>query len=126
LKRKVEFKRDTILGLLDYCKDIFPNEGILLLRGKVSSERIIVYQLIIPPLATHGAHFSGFPYHMLPFDSTIVGVAHSHPSGILEPSLQDLHHVFGRILAICGPPFIDERNVAVFDPEGQRVDFEVS
>jgi proteasome lid subunit RPN8/RPN11 len=63
---------------------------------------------------------------MLPFDSTIVGVAHSHPSGVIKPSLQDLHHVFGRILAICGPPFQNERNVAVFDPDGNEIEFTVS
>jgi proteasome lid subunit RPN8/RPN11 len=62
---------------------------------------------------------------MLPADATVVGIAHSHPSGVVEPSTQDLLQFFGRIMVIMGYPYRDSDDVAVFDREGNRVAFTV-
>jgi hypothetical protein len=38
----------------------------------------------------------------------------------------DINHFFGRILMIVGSPFLDARNVAVYDSKGERVTFQVT
>ena len=57
---------------------------------------------------------------MLPLDTSILGIAHSHPNGVLRPSLEDLNHYYGRLMIIVGPPYESEKDVALFDREGNR------
>ncbi|MBI2938576.1 MAG: Mov34/MPN/PAD-1 family protein [Thaumarchaeota archaeon] len=118
--RRVVIKRDVIDGLLSYCHDFHPREGILLLRGKTKKDEIEVNALMIPPLPVHSETYSSFPAHMLPLDTSILGIAHSHPNGVLRPSLEDLNNYFGRLMIIVGPPYESEANVALFDREGNR------
>jgi proteasome lid subunit RPN8/RPN11 len=63
-------------------------------RGKKETEKIIVTDLIIPPFITGGRRYSSFPVSMLPLDFSIIGSAHSHPSGSLRSSADDLNHSF--------------------------------
>ncbi len=123
--RKITFKASVVDSLLSYAKTFHPNEGILLLRGKMSKDEILVKETVIPPLATHGEGFSSFPFHMLPLDLSIVGVAHSHPSGVLKPSLGDLNNFYGRIMVIMAYPYNSERDIAVFDREGNVVKYSI-
>jgi proteasome lid subunit RPN8/RPN11 len=116
----VVIKRDVIDGLLDYCSDFHPREGILLLRGKSRKDEIEVNALMIPPLPVHSETFSSFPIYMLPLDVSILGIAHSHPNGVLRPSLEDLNNFYGRMMVIVGYPYGSEDDVAVFDREGDR------
>jgi proteasome lid subunit RPN8/RPN11 len=102
-----------------------PREGILLLRGKVDKEKIVVSDTQIPPFATHGHSFSSFPLYMLPIDFSIVGVAHSHPSGASRPSTMDLNKFYGRIMTIIAYPYQTKRDIAVFDREGKALKYEV-
>lgn len=104
---------------------LHPREAILLLRGKVAKHRIVVNDTLIPPLATHGNTFSTFPLHTLPIDFSIVGVAHSHPSGALRPSVTDLNKFYGRIMVIIAHPYQSEKNIAIFDQEGKPLKYEV-
>ncbi|MCP8308193.1 MAG: Mov34/MPN/PAD-1 family protein [archaeon] len=123
--KKITFKASIIDSLLSYAKNFHPNEGILLLRGKVGKDEIIVKEIVIPPLATHGRSFSSFPFHMLPLDLSIVGVAHSHPSGVLKPSLEDLNNFYGRIMVIIAYPYNSEKNIGVFNREGIMVKYSI-
>jgi len=118
-------KRFVIENLLNYARGLHPKESILLLRGKVSRDEVFINDTVIPPLATHGEVFSTFPLHMLPIDFSIVGVAHSHPSGVLAPSVNDLNQFYGRIMVIVGFPYQSERTIAVFDREGKSLQFKV-
>jgi proteasome lid subunit RPN8/RPN11 len=63
---------------------------------------------------------------MLPMDFSIVGTVHSHPSGNLTPSNADLNHVFGVVLMIVGFPFTDERNVAVYNRNGEKLTLKIT
>lgn len=121
--RKIIFKASVIDSLISYAKAFHPNEGILLLRGKVSRDEILVKETVIPPLATYGIGFSSFPFYTLPLDLSIVGVAHSHPSGVLKPSLEDLNNFYGRIMVIMAYPYDSEKDIAVFDHEGKMVKY---
>ena len=112
-------------SILSYAQMLHPREAILLLKGKVDKHRIVVNDTQIPPLAAHGNTFSTFPLHMLPIDFSIVGVAHSHPSGSLRPSVTDLNKVYGRIMVITAYPYQSEKNIAIFDREGKTLKYEV-
>jgi proteasome lid subunit RPN8/RPN11 len=95
------------------------------LKGKAEKEKIVVNDVQIPPLATHGNNFSTFPLHMLPIDFAIIGIAHSHPSGALQPSVTDLNKFYGRIMLITAYPYQSQNDIAVFDREGNKLEFRV-
>jgi len=113
-------------SLLAYAREAYPREGILLLRGKSRRRDIHITDVLIPPLATHARSFSSFPLQMLPLDLSVVGTAHSHPSGASTPSLPDLNNFYGRIMVIIGAPFRSERDIGVFNQDGEPITFEVS
>jgi len=122
---KLKVKNDVIEGLLAYSRDMHPKEMILLLRGKVGDD-IEVDEVVIPPSAVHGQRFSLFQPHMIPFDLSILGIVHSHPSGALEPSVYDLNHFYGKIMMIVAYPYRSVEDVAIFDGKGQKISFTVS
>lgn len=124
--RFVEFKQSVIDSILSYAKMAHPNEGILLLRGRTSKDRIAIEEVAIPPSATHGQGFASFPLSALPIDFSIVGVAHSHPTGVLEPSINDLNQFYGRVMVIVAYPYESESDVAVFDGEGRPVRYKIT
>lgn len=119
------FNSVVVESLLAYAKNVYPNEGILLLRGKNRGDGLRITEVVIPPLATHGAFFSAFPLHMLPFDLSIIGTAHSHPSGEARPSVADLNNFYGRIMVIIVPPFRSGNDIGIFNRDGDPLPFEV-
>jgi len=123
--KTIAFDSKVMDSLLSYAKIMHPREGVLLLRGKVDKEKIVVNDTEIPPFATHGKAFTSFPLHMLPIDFSIVGVAHSHPSGALKPSTADLNRFYGRIMVIVAYPYQTQQDMAVFDSEGKALKYEV-
>ncbi len=125
MSMSVKINWSVIESILSYAKSFHPREGILLLRGKVKKNEIILEEVVIPPLAVHGLSFSNFPLHMLPIDFSIVGTAHSHPSGILLPSIGDLNNFYGRIMVITAYPYASERQIAIFDGDGKSVEYEM-
>jgi len=123
--KKIVFDSKVIDSLLSYARMRHPREGVLLLRGKVDKEKISVNDTEIPPFATHGEAFTSFPLNMLPIDFSIVGVAHSHPSGVLKPSIADLNRFYGRIMVIIAYPYQTRQDIIVFNREGKTLKYEV-
>ncbi len=119
LDREVFFDKSVIDSILSYAKLFHPNESILLLKGKVDKKKIVVNDVYIPPLATHGSRFSSFPTNRLPINFSIVGVAHSHPSGALRASTADLNHFYGRLMVITAYPYQSEQNIIIIDHNGE-------
>jgi proteasome lid subunit RPN8/RPN11 len=117
----VKFEKLVVDSILSHALDMYPREAILLLRGKKKRDEILIDEIVVPPLATHGVRFSAFPSYMLPMDLRVMGVSHSHPSGNPEPSVQDLNHVYGRIMVIAAHPFQSYSDIAVFDKDGNRL-----
>ena len=115
----VVISRSLLEAIFENARSVYPRETILLLRGKASRGKIEVTDLIIPPLATHGRGFSGFPVHMLPMDFSLIGSVHSHPSGVTWPSTEDLNRSFGRVMMIVAYPFLGTENVAVYNRSGE-------
>jgi proteasome lid subunit RPN8/RPN11 len=124
LELKVRVKKELIDGILSYSRDMHPREIILLLRGKAGND-IEVNEVVMPPGAIQGLGFSGFQPHMLPFDLSIVGVVHSHPSGSSSPSVHDLNHPYGRITMIAAYPYRSVDDVTILGKGGQMLPFEV-
>ncbi len=125
MQKEIVLRIGVLNSLLTYSLCNHPSEGILLLRGRISREIVEVENVVIPPLSVRGRSFSSFPLHMLPLDSSIIGTAHSHPSGVLEPSIEDLHHYYGTLMVIIRYPYESERDVGVFDREGKSLPFTI-
>ncbi len=122
---RLVFKSSVIEGVLAYSKSFHPQEGILLLKGKISKGEIIVTGLGIPPLSEHAEDAVSFPTFMLPLDTAFIGIVHSHPSGELRPSTEDLQNTFGGIMAIVAYPYESSKDLGVFDREGKMIPFAV-
>jgi proteasome lid subunit RPN8/RPN11 len=125
MDKDIIIEQSVIDSILSHARMVYPRESILLLRGKAEKQKIVVNDLQIPPLATHGNAFSTFPLHMLPIDLSIMGIAHSHPSGALHPSVTDLNKFYGRIMLITAYPYQSENDLALFDREGKKLKFKI-
>jgi proteasome lid subunit RPN8/RPN11 len=121
----VRFEKSVADSILSYALDAYPREAILLLRGKAEKNQIHISDVLIPPLATHGRGFSGFSKIMLPMDLSVMGIVHSHPSGILQPSTHDLNHFYGRIMVITAHPFQSYNDIGAFNNHGDKLMYEV-
>jgi proteasome lid subunit RPN8/RPN11 len=117
----VSIPSELLETILEGARQLYPRESFLLLRGKKSKGVISVSDLVVAPFAVHGKGFASYSAHMLPMDFSVVGTVHSHPSGNIQPSYVDLNHMMGRILMIVGYPFVDERNVAVYGSDGEKL-----
>jgi len=123
--QSVVFHKEVVDSLFTYSRMAYPNEGILLLRGKTKKGVVEVTGMVVPPAASHGAAFSSFSWWMLPIDLSYLGVAHSHPSGNHSPSHEDLLHASGKIMVIMGYPYATVDNLGVYDHNGRVLPFEV-
>jgi len=126
LGKEVFVERTVVDSILSYAQMFHPRESILLLKGKIEKKKIVVDDVQIPPLATHGSTFSGFPLNGLPIDFSVIGVAHSHPSGALCPSVTDLNKFYGRIMLITAHPYQSEKNIIIFDRQGKPLKYTIS
>lgn len=122
----ISISQELLQTVFEGAKSVYPRETILLLRGEKKKDLIAVTELVVPPLANYGRGFANIPLHMLPMDFSIVGTAHSHPSGNITPSNTDLNHFFGPVLMIVGFPFTNEKNVAVYNRNGERLLLQVT
>jgi proteasome lid subunit RPN8/RPN11 len=122
----VSIPRELLETILEGAKQLYPRESFLFLRGKKSKSVISISDLVIAPFAAHGRGFASYSPHMLPMDFSVVGTVHSHPSGNVQPSPTDLNHMMGRILMIVGYPFADERCVAVYDSNVEKLTLNVT
>jgi proteasome lid subunit RPN8/RPN11 len=122
----IRFEKSVVDSILSHALDTYPREAILLLRGKKDRDMLTVDEVVLPPLATHGTGFSGFPSYMLPMDLRVVGISHSHPSGHSQPSVYDLNHFYGRIMVIAAYPFHSYSDIAVFDRDGSKLRWELT
>ena len=122
---ELKVTNELIEGFLVYSRAIHPKEMVLLLSGKIG-EYIEVDEVVVPPSAIHGQGFSTFQPNKIPFDHSILGTAHSHPSGALKPSVYDLNHFYGRIMVIVSYPYQSAADIAIFDGKGRKVSFTIS
>jgi proteasome lid subunit RPN8/RPN11 len=123
--RKAVIRREDAELLLAMAREVHPNEVIALLHGERKGNSITINEISLPPMSTYGEGYSSFNPYALPIDLTIVGIAHSHPSGVGRPSLEDLNNFIGYIMVILTYPYSRYADIHVFDGESKRVMLEV-
>ena len=112
-------------AMQEFARAKHPNEIILLLRGEKKGKNIYITDFLHPPFGSGGKGYASFPSHMLPIDFSIIGTAHSHPSGNLRPSTGDLHNFYGRIMIIIGPPY-SKTKAAAYTKRGEKVTLSIT
>ena len=122
----ITISQELLQTVFEGARSLYPKETILMLRGKKEKDIIVITELLVPPLANYGRGFANVRLHMLPMDFSIVGTIHSHPSGNITPSSADMNHFFGPVLMIVGFPFADEKNVAAYNRNGERLAVQVT
>ncbi len=113
----VYMPKDLKESVIEYAKENFPNEIILLLKGRLEKESARVESFVIPPMARGGRTRAIFNMNLLPPDRSIIGSIHSHPSGVALPSKEDLLYGMGPIIMIIGLP----SEIRAFDKNGREL-----
>lgn len=120
----IRIDREVFMGMKALAEDNHPNEVVVLLRGNRSGGDFHITEYLIPPFGFGSRRSASFPAHMLPMDFSIMGTAHSHPSGNVNPSTGDMHNFYGRLMIILGPPYSMD-NVAAYTKQGKVIPIEV-
>jgi len=118
----IKIKEQVIESITLAAKSVYPDEFISMLRRNKENE---ITELVIFP-AVYGKNFSSIRTDLIPFDKSIVGTIHSHPSNNNNPSQGDLKvfSALGEIhLIICWPFNLD--NLKGFDRKGKETEIEV-
>jgi len=122
----VTMRKKLLEFVFESARRLHPKETILLLRGKTDKNMIRILEVLIPPLATYGRGFSAFPAYMLPIDFSIIGTAHSHPTGNLRPSVEDQNHAVGKIMLIVAFPYRGQENTTAYNREGKKLTLKIT
>ncbi len=120
---EIEIKAELLDGLLALCRQQHPREILGLLRMNNG----IFTEFILPPGAITSDTSGVFFPNRLPMDSTLEGSVHSHPTGNITPSIQDLASVFqkNRFNFIIGYPYNNFSCVKCFDKRGNEIIFRI-
>ena len=118
----VYIKRDLLEGILALCRAHHPKEFL----GILKMDRNIFTEFILPPGAVTSRNSGVFYINRLPTNRYYQGTIHSHPSGALYPSLQDLNSIFKglRFHFIIGFPY-SLKNIKCFDKNGTELQFKI-
>jgi proteasome lid subunit RPN8/RPN11 len=120
--RKVRgIARETLKFILEASRDSLPDEFAGLLQAE---DKVITEVMILP--GTESSRMSAFiRLYMLP-NMKIAGSVHSHPSGSISPSQEDLAFFSrtGDYHIIAGLPF-NEKSWACYDASGEKRDLPV-
>jgi proteasome lid subunit RPN8/RPN11 len=115
-------KKKALQMILESAKSSYPNEFGALLRAEEGE----ISELILLPGTISGNSQAIFQLYMRPIDFSIVGSAHSHPSGNYSPSEADLDFFrrTGSVHVIVGYPYT-MRTWAAYNVLGERIELEV-
>ena len=123
---EVLIPKEIIQMIFESARSLHPKETIFLLRGKTRKDVITITELVIPPSATYGKGFASLPMFMMPIDFSIIGTAHSHPSGSLALSIGDLNRALGKIMLVAAYPYDGIECLAVYNREGEKLRLKVT
>lgn len=118
--------KEIIQMIFESARSLHPRETIFLLRGKTRKDEIAISEIVIPPSATYGKGFASLPMFMMPIDFSVVGTAHSHPSGSLTLSIEDLNHAMGKIILVAAHPYRGVECLAVYNRKGEKLKLKVT
>jgi proteasome lid subunit RPN8/RPN11 len=118
----IKIKQATLHSICVAAGNTFPKEFIALLGS--SRRDGVIDELVVLP-STFGENFSSIRLDLLPFDKSIVGSVHSHPTTSSAPSSADLR-VFkktGETHLIIAYPF-SSATIRGFDSDGKELSLE--
>ncbi len=120
----MKITKECLSAIIESAKKMHPKEFLAFLAVGRKKDRI--EEFIIMPQMLYGKSSSSFNLAMLPVDRSIVGTAHSHPSGNYFPSSEDLHTFsrIGKIHIIVAYPY-NEKNWKAYDSSGKEMFIEV-
>jgi proteasome lid subunit RPN8/RPN11 len=113
--------RETLEFILEVSKSSYPNE----FAGLLQVEDGIITEVLFLPGTESGDSSAMLKLFMMPNIST-VGSVHSHPRGIIKPSVADLQ-MFGKTghyHIIVGYPY-DLQSWKCFNAEGEERDLKI-
>ncbi len=115
-------KKKALKMILESAKSSYPEEFGALLRAEEGE----ISEIILLPGTVTGYSQATFQLYMKPIDFSIIGSAHSHPSGNYTPSEADLDffHRTGRIHIIVRYPYTMS-DWAAYNVSGERIELEV-
>jgi proteasome lid subunit RPN8/RPN11 len=118
----MKIKNEVLRLILEAAKDSHPYEFGAFLREKYG----VIYEIVLLPGTLSGRRSAVFNLMMKPIDFSIVGTVHSHPSGALWPSDEDLSMFSrtGKIHIIVGYPYT-YASWKAYDRDGKEVRLEV-
>ena len=107
--------------IAESAKSLYPKEFAGLLRCD-EDEKDLITEIVLLPGTISGDSHAIFKMQMKPFDLSIVGTAHSHPSSSFHPSEADklLFSKYGRIHMIIAYPYSTDSWMA-FNARGESV-----
>ena len=107
--------------IAESAKSIYPKEFAGLLRRDDDFKDTITEIVLLPGTIAGDSH-AIFNMHMKPFDLSIVGTIHSHPSPSYRPSDADkmLFRKYGKIHIIIANPFLHSSWCA-YDAFGEKI-----
>lgn len=113
----------VIEAIMQASSNTHPNEFAAALRA--NGDEIV--ELAIFPGTVRNFHSATFNYHSVLGDFMSVGTVHSHPSGVVMPSRQDLRmfNAVGRVHIIAGYPY-SLTDWKAFDKSGNIIALSVS
>ena len=125
IPKQWKITKNCLDTILECGKSEFPNEFGGLLRVDMESKDTIIEIVLLPGTISGGSQ-AIFKLHMLPIDFSIIGTAHSHPSGVPIPTRADLtlFDKYGKIHIIVASPF-DEYSWKSYDYSGNQIKLEV-
>jgi len=127
LKNWKTIKTKSILNVINeiiyILEDLQSNTEFL---GILKMDKNVFTEFILPPGAITSRNSGVFFPGRIPLNRYYQGTIHSHPSGNLSPSLQDLNSVFkgNRFHFIVGFPY-NLNNIKCFDKNGTELQFKV-
>jgi len=119
----ITIKKDLINGILALCREHHPRE----ILGFLRVDKGIVSEFILPPGAITSTSSGVYSPGRMPWDLSIDGTVHSHPTGNPNPSQTDLKGVFMRksFHIIVAYPYNSLNCVKCFDQKGKTIKLQV-
>lgn len=120
----MKIKKECLKTIMESARKMHPKEFLAFLS--VGWKKDVIEEFVIMPQMIYGKSSSSFNLAMLPVDRSIVGTAHSHPSGNYFPSSEDLQtfRKSGKVHIIVAYPY-NEQSWRAYDNMGREITVEV-
>lgn len=123
---EIRLEQEVLSFSVEAAQRMHPNEFMGLLRGETNNEILTITDVLIIPGTESSPTRASYSDMYVPIDSSIKGSIHSHPTGSLSPSTQDLRS-FSRykVHIILGYPY-NKENWRAYNSKGEEISISVT